>query len=277
MTHFAHAVREELWSRGRRLESRLSHGEAFEQAGGIVATDKRDDALVALAEQHLLRLRELMPHDALVRLVAEAGTEGVSSTMTVRVDGHSVVTDPDHAPDDVELLRTVAHRGAAEQLERGGPPGSARNDVPILWLNGSGSVLLHEAAGHPIEHGLPALDVPRWLHVEVALRSRRASFRDVPLQRMQHVRVTQTDAPFELPENRIEVYLVEGGAYDPLTDVVTVRISASSAGAFELRRPRRDIRFLGAAGEPRRYPGVVCSREGQELVVASYAATLLTA
>lgn len=273
MTHFAHAVREELWSRGRRLESRLSHGEAFEDARGIVASDKRDDALVALAERELVRLREAMPHDALVRLVAEASTEGVASTMTVRAGAHSVVTDPDHAADDVELLMTIAHRCAADRAA----PASAANGAPILWLNGSGSVLLHEAAGHPIEHGLPALELPEWLHIEVALRSRRASFRDVPLQRMQHVRVTQTGAPFDLPEERVEVYLVEGGAYDPLTDVVTVRVSASSAGAFVLRRPRRDIRFLGASGEPQRYPGVVCSREGQELVVASHAAALLIA
>lgn len=277
MTHFAHAVREELWSRGRRLESRLSHGEAFQEIGGVVATARRDDALVTRAEQELVRLREAMPHDAVVRLVAEAGTEGVSSTMTVRVDAHSIVTDLDHAADDVELLRTVGSRSSVERIPPGGGPASGPNAIPLLWLNGSGAVLLHEAAGHPIEHGLPALDLPEWLHVEVALRSRRASFRDVPLQRMQHVRVTQHDAPYAVPAKHVEVYLVEGGAYDPLTDVVTVRVSASSAGAFELRRPRREIRFLGAAGEPQRYPGVICSREGQELVVASHAATLLTA
>lgn len=273
MTHFTHAVREELWARGRRLESRLSHGEAFDHCGSILAEDKRDEALVALAEEQLLRLREAMPHDALVRLVAEAGTEGVSSTMTVRIDAHSVVTDPVHAPGDIALLRSVAGRDGALRS----PLPSARNGVPILWLHGSGSVLLHEAAGHPVEHDLPSLDLPEWLHVEVALRSRRASFRDVPLQRMQDVRVSQTGAPFDLPQTRVEVHLVEGGAYDPLTDVVTVRVSASSAGAFELRQRRRDIHFLGASGEPLRYPGVICSREGQELVVGSYAPTLLTA
>lgn len=261
------------------MESRLSHGQALNEAGGIVASDQRDHALVDLAEQQLLRLREAMPHDALVRLVAEAGTEGVSATMTVRLDALSVVTDPDHVRDDVELLRSVARRSAPQRIQPAGSaePDEASSRVPILWLNGSGSVLLHEAAGHPIEHGLPALDLPEWLHVDVALGARRATFRDVPLQRMQHVRVTQIDAPFDLPQKLVEVYLVEGGAYDPLTDVVTVRVSASSAGAFELRELRRNIRFLGASGEARRYPGVICSREGQELVVASYAPALLTA
>ena len=33
--------------------------------------------------------------------------------------------------------------------------------------------------------------------------------------------------------------------------------------------------FIGASGEPLRYPGVICSREGQELVVGSSAPLLL--
>ncbi|HVG25482.1 MAG TPA: hypothetical protein VND45_15100, partial [Thermoanaerobaculia bacterium] len=89
--------------------------------------------------------------------------------------------------------------------------------------------------------------------------------------------VTHTDAPFELPPEHIEVRMVDGGAYDPLTGTITVRVSASSIGPFTLVEPRTSIVFLGARGETQRYPGVICSREGQELVVGSYAPALLTA
>src|ERR1051325_9591791 len=45
---FVIATRDELWLRGRLVESRLSHGEAIEDERGIVASDARDDALVAI-------------------------------------------------------------------------------------------------------------------------------------------------------------------------------------------------------------------------------------
>ena len=282
MTRFAHAVREELWSRGRRVESRLSHGEAVEDAHGIIATDTRDDELVMLAEHELERLHALMPDDALVRLVAEASTEALTATMTVRLNGISIVTDPTHAAADIELLRerSADERDAVKRsggFEPAGPPASSRPTLPIVWKNGTAAILLHEVHAHPLEHFLPPLALPPWLEVEVPLQLRRATFRDIPLLRMQHVRVTQHDAPFELPAEHIEVHLIDGGAYDPLTDVVTLRIASSSIGPFTITEPRTNIRFLGAEGEPRRYPGVICSREGQELVVASYAPTLITA
>ena len=269
MTRFAHAVREELWARGRKLESRLSHGEAIEDEHGILARDTRDDALVELAEQELTRLRDAMPNDLVVRLVAEASTESIAATMIVRLGPLSIVTDPDHAQQDINLLRSAGCQPA-------GPPAASR-PVPILWLNGTAALLLHEAHGHPLEQNLPPLALPDWLHVEVALKPRRATFRDIPLQRMQHVHVTQHHAPFSKPDEFIEVTLIDGGAYDPLTDTITLRISASSIGPFELHEQRTNIRFLGAQGDPIRYPGVICSREGQELVVASWAPTLLTA
>lgn len=269
--NFAHAVREELWSHGRRIESRLSHGQAVEDEHGIVATDIRDDALVALAERELARLREAMPGHATVRLVAEASTEATSATMIVRAHGLSIVTDAEHVHDDLALLELGA------RLQPAHARAESPRHVPIVWQNGTGAVLLHEAHGHPLEHGLAPLPLPPWLEVDVDLRQRRATFRDVPLPRMQHVRVMQHDAPYEEPPEFVEVHLVDGGSYDPLTDVVTVRISASSIGPFELREVRTNIRFLGARGEPRRYPGVVCSREGQELVVGSWAPALLTA
>jgi hypothetical protein len=268
LTRFAHAVREELWSRGRRVESRLAHGEALhEPDGSITATDTRDDALVARAEQQLERLRAAMPHDAVVRLVAEAGTEGDHATMTVRRGVRSIVTAPEHVHEDLALL----------QMANGLQPADAPPRRPILWQNGTAAILLHEAHGHPLEHHQEPLHLPEWLEVEVPLTQRRATFRDVPLLRMQHVRVTQTGAPFEVPSGHIEVQMVDGGAYDPLTQTITIRVSASSAGAFTLVEPRANLTFLGACGDAQRYPGVICSREGQELVVGSYAPTLITA
>jgi hypothetical protein len=271
LTRFAHAVREELWSRGRLLESRLEHGQAIEDAAGIVASDARDDALVAAAERELERLRAAMPRDALVRLVAEASTEGVSSTITVRTGPLSIVTTPAHINKDRSLLRNAGWPA--------GPP--APRALPLFWLNGSAAVLLHEAHGHPLEHGHAPLRLPSWLQVDVPLRLRRASFRDVPLVRMTEVRATQVDAPFELPGEYIAVHLVDGGAYEPLTGVVTVRIASATHGStpvapFDVNVHRDAIRFLGAAGESVRYPGVICSREGQELVVDSYAPAIIT-
>ena len=267
MTTFAHAVREELWSRGRRLESRLSHGSALqEHDGGIIATDARDDSFVARAEVLLERLRAAMPMDALVRVVAEAGTEGESSAMTVRIGPLSIVTDEEHVQDDLRLLRSARAMAAA----------TATPHRPIVWRNGTAAILIHEAHGHPLEHGRPALGLPSWLHVDVPMRMRRATFRDVPLLRMEHVLVAQEGAPFEVPDEAVEVHMVDSGSYEPLTDTVTIRVSASTIGAFELVAGRRDLTFLGAEGEPQRYPGVICSREGQELVVGSFAPALVT-
>jgi len=183
----------------------------------------------------------------------------------VRIGAASIVTDPEHVAEDVALLRNA-----------GIQPVAHRRDVPIVWHNGSAAVLLHEAHGHPLEHGLAPLVLPEWLRVEVPLHPRRATFRDVPLLRMQHVHVSQVDAPFAIPDERIDVQLVDSGAYEPLTDIITIRVAASSIGAFDIVQPRAALSFLGADGEPRRYPGVICSREGQELVVGSAAPTIVT-
>jgi hypothetical protein len=81
-----------------------------------------------------------------------------------------------------------------------------------------------------------------------------------------------------LPDERIDIQLIAGGAYDPLTDLVTINVAASSAGAFTIRRTRAQIAasLSGATGAPIRYPGVICSREGQELFVASHAPVIIT-
>jgi hypothetical protein len=264
------ATRDELWVRGRLVESRLSHGEAIADERGIVATDARDEGLVAACEHALDRLRQVMPGDARVRVVAEASTLGVTATMTIRRGALSIVTDADHAAADDALLRTMEQRALRS-------PEDVRSaaTAPLLWKNGTAAVLLHEAFGHPVEHGQAPIDWPSWLHVDLGLRERRATFRDVPLTRMSHVHVTQTNAPFALPADAIEIELVEGGSYDPLTELVTLQIAVPR---FELRATRREIAqsLAGAHGDPIRYPGVVCSREGQELVVPSSAPVMVT-
>jgi hypothetical protein len=261
LSAFRIATRDELWSNGRLLESRLSHGEAIEDEHGIVASDARDDALVEIAERELARLRDAMPRDARVRLVAEASTDGVSATMTIRRGNVSIVTDAEHCAHDEQLL----HRSSITPEAIG----------PILWKNGTAAILLHEAFGHPAEHAHPPIEWPSWLHVDLGLRHRRATFRDVPLLRMSHVRVTQTNAPFEIPENALEVELIAGGHYEPLTEIVTLQVAVPS---FEFKATRQQIAqsLLGASGEPIRYPGVICSREGQELVVPSFAPLMVT-
>jgi len=269
LSRFAHAVREELWSRGRLLESRLSHGEAHEDERGIVATDARNDDFVVAAEREIDRLRDAMPESYTVRLVAESGTEGTTGTITVRHGALSVVTTPAHIREDVDLLRNAAARSA-------GFPVNGSSGLTFHWRNGSAAVLLHELIGHPLEHDIASVEVPDWLHVDIPLTMRRATFRDVPLLRMQHVRATQTNAPFAMPDDAVEITLIDGGAYDPLTDTVMLRIAASSIGAFTMHEPRERFVFTGARGEPVRYPGVICSREGQELVVGSFAPVMLT-
>ncbi len=95
---------------------------------------------------------------------------------------------------------------------------------------------------------------------------------------MTNVVASQNGAPFELPEHRVDVFLVAGGSYDPLTDIVTLDIAVSSRGVFTMRRTRAEIAasLVGASGGPLSYPGVICSREGQEIVVGSSAPVMVT-
>ena len=276
---FRIATRDELWLRGRLVESRLSHGEAIQDESGIIAADVRDDALVAICEREMERMHEAMPRDARVRLVATASSDETASTMTIGRRGLSVVTSPEHAREDDELLRAVAEaKPSGEPIDYHG--------IPIVWRNGSAAVLLHEAIGHATEHDHAPIAWPSWLEVDVPLRMRRATFRDVPLLRMTMLKARNAGVPpaGRAPSRRpIEVLLVAGGTYEPLTEIVTLRIAAADyAGRrlppFEIREPREAVAraLLGAEGEPLRYPGVVCSREGQELVVGSFAPVMLT-
>ena len=271
---FVIATRDELWLRGRLVESRLSHGEAIEDERGIVASDARDDALVAICGRELERMHEAMPKDARVRLVATASSDEVASTMTIGLRGLSIVTSPEHAREDYELLRAIV------AIEPNGEPVDYRG-LPMIWRNGSAAVLLHEAIGHAKEHDHAPIAWPSWLEVDVPLRMRRETFRDVPLLRMTTLIARQHDAPSANAE--IEILLVAGGSYEPLTQTITLRIAAADhAGRrlppFDIRASREEVAraILGGEGETLRYPGVVCSREGQELVVGSYAPAIVT-
>jgi hypothetical protein len=277
LTTFSIAAIDELWLRGTLAERRLTHGRAEEHGNEIVATDARDDALVAACEKAMEALRAAMPMDARVRLVSRNG----DATMTVEMGGVSIVTTPEFAAEDVQLLRSlVASEGPSPRPAGRGwreAPGEGRSvpNFPILWHNGSAAVLLHEAIGHPAELDVAPIEWPSWLRVDCPISLRRASFSDVPLRRMTRLVVSQNGAPFALPSPRIDVHLVRGGAYDPLTDVVTIDVAIP---AFTIRATRARIAaaIAGALGEPIRYPGVVCSREGQELVVDSFAPLLVT-
>jgi hypothetical protein len=285
--YFAMVRRDELWVRGTLDESRSTQGQATARESEIVARDTIDDReLPRRCEKEMARLRRAIApiRDARVRGIVTASTTGLESTVTITLGDTSIVTDPDHARKDYELLKSLLAHGT-----RGLGPGS-RN---LVWRNGSAAVLLHEAIGHAAEHRHAPLAWPSWLRVrdqtddgrsadliagELPVATRRESFRDVPLRRMTRLVAEQTGAPFEMPDECIEVHLVAGGAYEPLTEIVTINIAVSSVGPFTIRALRRTVAqsLLGATGDPLRYPGVICSREGQELFVGSHAPVMLT-
>ncbi|HEX6159168.1 MAG TPA: hypothetical protein VF111_03310, partial [Thermoanaerobaculia bacterium] len=257
---FAIASREEVWRDGRLVESRLMHGQAIRDGDVIEATDAPDEALLATVDSLLSGFRSAVATPPLsYRLIARASTEETALTLIVTHNGISVVTTPGHLAHDLTLI--PEQKGTREAPWR---------DLPIVWRNGSAAVLLHEAVGHPLERDLPPLALPSWLHVDVPLASRRESFRDVPLRRMTTLTATAHDAPFVLPAGYIEVHLLGGGYYEVLDDTVTLSVVAASANGealapFTITVKRGDIVFEGAEGDPLRYPGVVCSSEGQEL------------
>jgi hypothetical protein len=278
-SRFAAAVREELWIAGALAERRLSCGEAIGADGTIEAQDVRDAASIARCDELLDAMRSRVDPRFRTRLVAEVVNGAGSATIVVSDGERAVVSSPESLDADLSLLSRAATAGPREQA--GG------STLPLVWRNGSGAVLLHEAVGHPHEHGLPMPQLPPWLSVDVQLAERRASFRDVPLVRMTAVAVTQRDAPFNLPQDRVEVHLVDGGAWDPLTDTVTARVSfaeivsgdrRAALEPFTIAASRHEVlaSLRGAQGAPERYPGVICSREGQELFVASHAPAMLT-
>jgi len=280
--HFAIVTRDEISSldRGVVLESRLTHGIAESSGHSIRARDDRDDRLFAECDRECNRVRTQLAklNEGRARAVVSATSDGVMSTISLSILDLSIVTTPPHLASDYEmLLELSSERPSTEAKYRG---------VPIVWRNGSGAVLMHEAVGHAEEHGHEAIarvDIPRAL--------RRQSFSDVPLMRMTEVRVAAS-APARRDERgrsspHIEILLVAGGRYEPLTDCVSLSISAANLVDGDKRvrlrpfvidetreRVAASIRDVGDV--VRRYPGVICSKEGQELFVGSFSPDLVT-
>jgi hypothetical protein len=306
-------AREEVWLLGperERREERLSHGRAEFSDEEMAATDEPDPELLEATASALERSRSILPVSgtaAVARIAISArratnGAVAIDSALVFSIGALSVVSTIDSAASDFRLLAGIAGRAPSLELDY--------REAPLVWRGGSGAVLMHEAAGHPAEHHRGAVAWPEWLTVhdepasefddlgratraadllagEAPLTARRASFADVALQRLSNVIVRQRRAPFDLPRRRIEVLLVGSGAYDPLSDSVHLTIAAADLvdgrsvqrlPPFTIAEPRPSIAFAmrGAAGEPERYPGVVCSSEGQEIVVGSHAPLLLT-
>ena len=291
-TLYAMVRHDELWVRGALAESRVNFGQSIARGPEIVARNRIEDRGLHLrlerqCEEAVQRIRRAIAplRDARVRCVVTATDEDFESTIAITLDGVSVVSTPETVTDDYALLRTLLSTPTSHK-----PQATSR----LLWQNGSAAVLLHEAIGHATEHRHTPLEWPSWLRVRDAARtgrianliagdqpaaSRRESFRDAPLPRMTNLLVEQVNAPFELPKRFVEIHLVAGGAYEPLTEMVTIHVAISSVGPFTIRASRRTIArsLIGASGNPIRYPGVICSREGQELYVGSHAPVMLTA
>jgi len=297
---FAMVRRDELWVRGVLDESRFTQGQALTRGREIFARDSIDDRtlrgeLRAACDAEMDRFYRSIESlkNARVRGIVTATTGGLESTITITVDGISVVTTPDDVISDYQALERLLRPPAA--------PPPARS-MPIVWRNGSAAVLLHEAIGHAAEHAHSPLTWPRWLLArditpegrsadliagEVPMAIRRESFRDVPLRRMTNLVFEQVRAPWATPAGRIEVFLVSGGTYEPLTETISIDIAIADlvrgkkrerVAPFTIRASRAAIAraLIGAKGKPVRYPGVICSREGQELFVGSHAPVMVT-
>jgi hypothetical protein len=290
-TRYAMVRHDELWVRGILAESRVNFGQSIARSREIVARNRIEDRGLHLrlqrqCEEAVQRIRRAISpmRDARVRCVVTATDEDFESTIAITLDGVSVVSTPETVVSDYALLKSLLPPATRHPLPA---------NVPLLWQNGSAAVLLHEAIGHATEHGHTPLAWPSWLRVRDAARAgrianliageqpaalRRESFRDAPLPRMTNLLVEQVHAPLELPKRCVEIHLVAGGAYEPLTEMVTIHVAVSSVGPFTIRASRQAISrsLIGARGNPIRYPGVICSREGQELYVGSHAPVMLT-
>lgn len=276
-------TRDESWLLDRRLmvESRLIHGSADRRSNAIDARDDLDESLLSLCDRESERVREALARlrEGRARAVVSARSdEGVSATISLSLHGLSLVTTLPHLTDDYEMLLELARTPASAD--------AGYRTMPLIWRNGSGAVLMHEAVGHPLECG--AKRVTMAASVEISFATRQQSFSDVPLRRMTSVHVSSVEAAFSPPsEPHIEILLVAGGRYDPLTDRVSLSISVANhvdgdsrvrLRPFMIDESRETIAqsLRGGAAAVHRYPGVICSSEGQNVYVGSYAPDIRT-
>ena len=298
---FAIVTRDDLWLLERHAlsESRLVYGVAEETNGAIEARDDCDREILAMCDAERDRVRAALDplRQGRARVVVSATRENgavkLSSTISINVLDLSVATTPQHLAADYELLVELA----SVRMEST----AAAHDVPIAWRNGSAAVLLHEAAGHAAERAHAPIRWPEWLTAtdesdtgsadllagEMPRALRRESFANVPLHRMTNVVVGSRGADVELPLQRVDVLLIAAGSYEPLTETFTLSIAAADVvdghrsrrlAPFVIAMPRAAIAraLRGASGPTRRYPGVICSREGQDVFVSSYAPDVVT-
>lgn len=298
------------------LECRLAHGSAIVVGRQISARDDCEEALLEACDREAAAVRAVLDtmDQGRARVVVSArvvsdGIDGVASpsvasTIGLTIRDLSIVTTREHLAADYELLVEIGSVAPESEIDY------HRVRLPIVWRNGSAAVLLHEAAGHAAEHGHATISWPPWLHVsdepgeepddignvpskadllagECPTAFRRESFNSVPLQRMTRLVVRQNNAPSNLPRRRIDVLLLAGGGYDALSQTVNLYVSAADLvdgdrstrlKPFVIREGRATIAraIAAASGEPQRYPGVICSSEGQDVYVASYAPLLVT-
>lgn len=233
--------------------------------------------------------------------------ESHSTTVLARLeDGATLVADLDGLGAALSIAGSRPLKTTSEEKLDG---------LPLLFLSGSGGVLLHEIAAHPLIAGHQLPQLPDWLTItddpsipglgflgarddcgrptrpasihrgEIPAALRRSSFRDVPLPRMSSL-VVEGNAPCEIPDDRIEVHLIEHGAWDPDRDVITLNVQRADVFVRGVQRPAprftieasRNVlarALSGARGRPVRYPGVICSEEGQRVPVGTRSVDLL--
>jgi hypothetical protein len=329
---FASATRDETWTLARGgitlLEEKYERGLArthvarggFEiEASDHFGAKEKDiadaldrslaepmDEMVAECDEGVpLRIRSIRES----RYLRSDSVEKLSTTSALTITtaaNRSVITTPQLLHQHLQLLLSLAD--AEEEV-------TDYRAVPMEWSNGTAAVLLHEAIGHPAQHGAGGT-WPQWLSaadepgsnpfgemsvddcgipaqsVELngarpLLPWRRTSYRDAPLRRMSNLVIRAHGVSALPPARRLIVRLVAGGHYDPLTDRVSLVVSSSEMvdGAsrrvlapFTVHESRSAIAeaLLGSLGSPMVYPGVACFDEGQRVFAGSSAPPLIT-
>ncbi|MBW3564602.1 MAG: hypothetical protein KY459_07745 [Acidobacteria bacterium] len=312
---------EQLWRRASR------HPEDLRVTAGRCVSEGRSIRAESLDPRHVTLDSAIPPPGEIAGLMSnQPGVEALSIHTVARRVSSSSGEHESHSStvlarteDGATLVADLDDIGAALSIAgpRTGKTISAERleGLPLLFLFGSGGVLIHEIAGHPLIAGHKLPNLPDWLTItddpsipglgflgarddcgrptraaqihrgEIPAALRRSSFRDVPLPRMSSL-VVEGNAPFEIPDDRIEIHLIEHGAWDPDRDVITLNVQRADVFTRAVHKPAprftieasRNVlagALSGARGRPVRYPGVICSEEGQRVPVGTRSVDLL--
>lgn len=316
---------EELWRFGDRaelLESREDRGWAETSSRGgqihIVASDdfsgkpevERRLEPPPLPEKEQFRNllgSRLRGTGATARIASLVRLVHTDSKDHLQRSTNATVSFPDGLALTVSAVDATNHLDAVLSLRGEEVVPRSGAGLAMVWRGGSGAVLLHEAVGHPAErerfHRWPAWmevsdepgadtdDVgenvgPRTLTAdEPPAAMRRQDFRSVPIRRLTNLTVRAWSG-MELPDPRLEIWLVDGGMWDAARDTIRLQISGAvridgsvrervSPFVFEESCQQLTARLTGATGVLTQYPGVVCSDEGQPMIVGSAAPDLI--